>query len=497
MRVGLLITTFNRPGYLRQCLASVKAAYIPEGTEMLIVDDASTDQVVLELLQEYGYTFIHKSKNASIKDSLVIGCAFLFGVKNVDVIINLDSDAIVRRDFISVLLDLKRKFPQFLITGFNCLTKNKDGSERHRVTIEGDGYNMKKTVGGINMVFDNIQYLNWIRPALVECLEHGGNWDQRACLNANQKGFDVVCAVPSVVDHIGIESSMGHSAGGEPPDQADDFMSPDGYTWVAGERVEFIKETPANISKEPTLDLHKYVDLYNKYHPVPEKVESVFGVDPYDKKRKKLHLPQITLVGADCVDINRLICAADKSCEGIEFGAVKLFSSLESDDPRVHRIRHLGSKEDYSWFIMKEMVHYIDTDYILIIQHDGYVLNPEAWNPEWLNYDLIGAIWGWYPDDGRTRVGNGGLSLRSKRLMEVVKHDSSIYPMNEDGVNFHKEEDHVICRIFGKYLQDKYGIKFAPEEEAIKFSIEAWRNPDPVYRGQFGFHGGGIIGINK
>jgi hypothetical protein len=49
-------------------------------------------------------------------------------------------------------------------------------------------------------------------------------------------------------------------------------------------------------------------------------------------------------------------------------------------------------------------------------------------------------------------------------------------------------EDHVICRTYRKYLEEKHGIKFAPIEVARKFAIEGYNHWDKTYNGQFGFH---------
>lgn len=448
MKVGLVICTYNRPEYLRQCLESVAAADIPEGVYLVpvIVDDASTDMQTRELIFNSNYNIICKAENKSIKDSMLQGCDWI--IDKVDLIINLDGDAIVRKDFLSVLLELKRTFPDNIITGFNCLTKNRDGSERHKVLTRGVGFNTKKSVGGINMVFDKRQYKDWIRPALVECLQTQGNWDHKACLRSEAAGFPIVCAVPSVVQHIGIDSAMGHSKS-EPPDVAIDFIN--------------IFSTPAEEYRRPEM-------LW-----------------------QKLQLKDVTLIGADCVDIDRLIKAADKCCANIDFGAVKLLSSLPSIDKRVIPIRHLGIKSEYSSFILKELNEFIDTKYFLLIQHDGYILNHESWNDEWLKYDYIGAPWEWYTDG--MNVGNGGFSLRSKKLAEITAEDSTIQAINEEGVTRHKEEDHCICRLYRKYLEDTYNIKFAPIEEARKFSIEGWRAPNRTWTNEFGFHGGNLTNI--
>ena len=55
---------------------------------------------------------------------------------------------------------------------------------------------------------------------------------------------------------------------------------------------------------------------------------------------------------------------------------------------------------------------------MLLIQWDGYVVNPEAWDPAFLGCDYLGAKWYWH-DDGM-RVGNGGFSLRSRRLLDAL-----------------------------------------------------------------------------
>jgi hypothetical protein len=126
----------------------------------------------------------------------------------------------------------------------------------------------------------------------------------------------------------------------------------------------------------------------------------------------------------------------------------------------------------------------------LKFEPDGYVQNWKAWDKDWLNYDLIGAPWLWYSDN---QVGNG-ISLRSKRLYDILANDEKIIPTNDHIIKEH-EEDHNICRIYRPYLEKEYGIKFAPVEAAKKFSIEAFGRPDKNYTGQFCFHGYGLPGL--
>jgi hypothetical protein len=138
------------------------------------------------------------------------------------------------------------------------------------------------------------------------------------------------------------------------------------------------------------------------------------------------------------------------------------------------------------------MWKYIETDYVLIIHADGYVVNAWAWDDRWLKYDYIGATWG-YKDN--MNVGNGGFTLRSKKLLNVIKD----YDVPHGTI-----EDDFICRKIRKELEVKHGIKFAPEEVANKFSIEAYGASAftdmqgfkaNTYTGQLGYHGYGVQGL--
>lgn len=448
MVVGLLICTFNRPDYLRQCLDSIRRAEIPPETKILIVDDCSTDEETKRLIIETNYSVLRKSENKSIKDSLLQGCDYLFS-QGVDVIMNLDSDAIVRSDFIKVILMWRERYPEHIVTGFNCVTKNKNGTERHKILGYSDGHNWKASVGGINMCFDKNIYEKWIRPSLVETLESGGNWDHKSCLRSAYDGKFIICAVPSVVQHIGTgTSSMGHSKGGEPPDVADDFID-DNKDY--GTRLVVRKD--------------------GNYGSI---------------SHAKLYIPSVTLIAVDD-DIDAIIKAADISCKMIQFAAVKLLSSQPSNDSRSYLIRHLGSKKEYSQFMLKEIVDYIYTPYFIVIQRDGFILDYTKWSDDFLKYDYCGAVW-FFRD--HNRIGNGGCSIRSRRLHEILKKDDNIVLKN-DHIIVNWAEDHNIGYIYRDYLEAEYDIKFAPEEVCNRFSFEGWglKPPENKYKGSFAFHG--------
>lgn len=205
----------------------------------------------------------------------------------------------------------------------------------------------------------------------------------------------------------------------------------------------------------------------------------------------KINLQNVTLLGIDCVNSERLAEAMNVSQKDIEFGAVKLLTSLPTNDSRKIEIPHIGSINEFSRFCIEELYKYVNTDYVLLVQYDGFVLNPESWTDEFLKYDYIGAPWlvaDWsvrdfnFPESllGTLVVGNGGFCLRSKKFLETSARLSS-----EGKIPKLNPEDVAMC-VWYRDVFENEGIQFAPSELAEKFSIEG---TDHVYEKQFGFHG--------
>lgn len=186
----------------------------------------------------------------------------------------------------------------------------------------------------------------------------------------------------------------------------------------------------------------------------------------------------ITLCAIDCLYQKLSIPAIEKSASQIQFNECLLFS----DKPQNHsyiktiEIDTISSMDDYDRFVFKELHNHINTDYLLIIQWDGWIIDKNSWDDRYLNYDYIGAPWSFY-DDGKV-VGNGGFSLRSKKLLTALTN-------SEFEVIHNQAEDDAICRGYREILEGKYDIKFAPLYLAEKFSYESYITQQST----FGFHG--------
>jgi hypothetical protein len=134
----------------------------------------------------------------------------------------------------------------------------------------------------------------------------------------------------------------------------------------------------------------------------------------------------------------------------------------------------IRSRTDYSRFMLHELTKYVTSDFALIVQWDGYVLNAAEWDQRFLEFDYIGASWPQFSD--QMVVGNGGFSLRSKQLLEACAE----LPFSPDA-----PEDVLICRTFRCHLERHHGIRFAPKEIADHFAFERCQPSGQT----FGFHG--------
>jgi hypothetical protein len=135
----------------------------------------------------------------------------------------------------------------------------------------------------------------------------------------------------------------------------------------------------------------------------------------------------------------------------------------------------------YNRMVLKDLAPYINTDHFMIVQYDGMPYHTEFWNDDFLKYDYIGAPWPWGPEN--RRVGNGGFSIRSRKLIEVCQDPAVVFNPPEFGGGNVTEDTHI-CHMYRDFLESK-GINFAPLSLANEFSAET---PGGLFS-TYGFHG--------
>ncbi len=195
----------------------------------------------------------------------------------------------------------------------------------------------------------------------------------------------------------------------------------------------------------------------------------------------KPHIP-LTLISVDTGNRVELTSWAIKQClDRATFDAVKLLTHNMSQ-PHAVQIPRFEGVHGYSTFVVRHLHEYFDTSHCLIVQWDGFMLNPLAWQPRFLNFDYIGAAYGNW-------VGIGGFSLRSHRFMKVA----STFKLNESG----HPEDSWLSLTHRREFELKHGIRYAPTDVANGFTMESrnynaranvWSGTEKKWQGQFGFH---------
>lgn len=215
---------------------------------------------------------------------------------------------------------------------------------------------------------------------------------------------------------------------------------------------------------------------------------------------KKIDLPNVTLLSVSSVRIHETVKALKYSCKGIKFGKVLLLSDVK---PRFLpkkiqfvKIPKIANINDFNKFMVFDLYKYVDTDYILQVHYDGFVVHPELWRDEFLNYDYIGSPW---PEAEcfkdkfgvAQRVGNS-VGIRSKKLLALpVKLK---IPFEPDSNGFYNEDAFICCR--ARHIFEENGCIFAPldvakhfgkeieipENKGLKtFLFHKWRGDNAVY----------------
>ena len=218
---------------------------------------------------------------------------------------------------------------------------------------------------------------------------------------------------------------------------------------------------------------------------------------------------QITLVSVTGLPDARGAAMALQLSQAQMPGTRALLCSPQAPDNLAPGIEHVAiaplNYHEYGWFMMFALWRVVHTEFALVVQEDGWVVNGANWRDEFLDWDYIGApihlakidapqgtYWrnhfAWSdelhkPDHVVTPIQNGGFSLRSRRLMRaLVDHPQirvEIPPpdaLEGDPLAMHWQhnallEDVQLSGVLRPALE-AVGVRFAPLEVARSFSIE-------------------------
>ena len=208
----------------------------------------------------------------------------------------------------------------------------------------------------------------------------------------------------------------------------------------------------------------------------------------------KLQLPQVTLVAMTSVNVYETVRAMEYSMRGIDFGDAVLVTDKKPwflpGNIRYSHTSKLDNIDKFNYKMVYELKDHIKTDFCLVVHADGFVIHPENWRDEFLQYDYIGSPWPLPQNDyayrdsrgNICRVGNS-VSLRSKRLLEYPSLHDLEWVKVYDG--FYNEDIFLCC--YHKNKMEEAGLRWAELDMAVQFGRE---HPLPENKGiePFVFH---------
>ncbi len=207
-RVGIVMPIYNRPNYLRKCFASLKASSLRDAI-VILIDDASDDQEAKQLIKQFSHadapvirllriTRRDASVYFTLPDNITSAFNYLDCCFSCDYFCILDSDTVMTPDWLEKLCELYEYWARTgtgieaspaIVSGFNTLN--------HINIKKGEGkFIYKASLGGINMLFKPSLYREVFLPVEDE-------WDIRIVKKMRQKGYQMLCTDPSVIQHIG------------------------------------------------------------------------------------------------------------------------------------------------------------------------------------------------------------------------------------------------------------------------------------------------------
>ncbi|AUI66943.1 MULTISPECIES: DUF5672 family protein [Glaesserella] len=163
---------------------------------------------------------------------------------------------------------------------------------------------------------------------------------------------------------------------------------------------------------------------------------------------------------------------------------------------------------EYNLFLLYSLGDIIDTDFALVVQNDGFVVDGHNWRNEFFDYDFIGApLRCMYErlNDGSFKEynneqcdpfyenmpsnffegQNGGFSLRSKKLLKLPREldikipfpiPDTILAKQDIRLEYTSNKIHnedVVLTMYIRQLLIEHGIKFAPPIIACYFASES------------------------
>jgi hypothetical protein len=205
---------------------------------------------------------------------------------------------------------------------------------------------------------------------------------------------------------------------------------------------------------------------------------------------KNITIVAIDGLGTESNDYEKLCLSIKNNFKKLNITEILFITPNKNFKNSLFNVKYLEYPLNYldlNVLMFQKIIKYSDGEYFLIVQPDGYPLNEHLWNDSFLEYDYIGAPWpaGMRWTGNNPVVGNGGFSIRSRKLYELTE---KLQGYDQFHKNTLTNEDVMISVVVKDYLKQNNCI-IAPVDLARKFSVEIPLDKDHNIETSFGYHG--------
>lgn len=202
-KFGILINTFNRFEYAEKMLKSFSNTIFIPNTIVHVTDDCSTEEDLISFLEKYNINnkliTLNKFKNSvnigsknNYKNSILS-----FEDKDVDFIINLDSDCILNKNWLVKINELINNFNENIICSSFCCKYHNGNPSNYLKNISEDYYE-RETLNGLGVCFPK----KLIDDFKIYTNKH---FDEYLCKELkNKHNMTCICTSMSYIQHIGV-----------------------------------------------------------------------------------------------------------------------------------------------------------------------------------------------------------------------------------------------------------------------------------------------------
>lgn len=223
MKIAICTTTYNRREYVKRMVNSLCSTLTVNNTDIKhFVRDDMSSELELSIFDMLPWPVVKNRNLLSTQgpDRNTLLCFEDTKEWDPDLIINLDSDMIVKPNWLQVMLDVWQKYsPKVgILSGFNTL-------KNHAILETRDDVYVKNTLGGAGIMVTGkfLREINllgqwdssWGRSTL--------GWDFKILEAVKAQDKLLLCTKPSVLQHIGTYGVHTPEGSGITVDVAEDF----------------------------------------------------------------------------------------------------------------------------------------------------------------------------------------------------------------------------------------------------------------------------------